>query len=91
MKHFFVVAAKAILKLAPDKALEKALPEIYKELDMRLPVALFNGASPKIVESEIQYIVRQITGKPATKDIIDFVLMMYSPVKNAERIQRRRR
>jgi len=91
VKHFFIIAAKAILKLALDKTLEKALPKIYQELDTRLPVALFNGASPKIVESEIEHVVKKVTGKPATKDIVDLVVTMYSPVKNAERVQRRHR
>jgi hypothetical protein len=91
MKQFLISLAKAMLKLAIDKTLEKALPRIYEQLDTRIPVALFNGATPEIVKSEIEHVVGQVTGKPVTKDIVDLVVTMYDPIKNAQRTQRRRR
>jgi hypothetical protein len=91
IKHFLISLGKAAIKLAIDKALEKALPKIYEKLDTRIPTALFNGASEQIVKSEFEHVIGQVTGKPVTKDVLDLVITLYDPIKNAKRIQRRPR
>lgn len=91
IKHFLVSFGKALLKLAIDKTLEKSLPRIYEKLDTRIPTALFNGASEQIVKSEFEHVIGQVTGKPVNKDVLDLVITLYDPIKNAKRIQRHRR
>lgn len=91
MKRILFNLAKAILRSLLDETMRLALPKIYEKLDMKIPVALFNGASPKIVESEIEYTIGQVTGKLATKEVVAIVAALYDPIKNAERTQRRPR
>ena len=91
MKRILFNLAKAILRSLLDETMRLALPKIYEKLDMKIPVALFNGASPKIVESEIEYTIGQVTGKPVTKEVVAIVAALYDPIKNAERTQRRPR
>lgn len=89
MKGFFIFLSKLLLRVAIDKTLETQLPKIYEKLDARLPVALFNGASPGIVKSEIEFVIGQVTRKPVTKEILDIVTTLYDPIQNARRAQHR--
>jgi hypothetical protein len=91
MKRILFNLAKAILRSLLDETMRLALPKIYEKLDMKIPVALFNGASPKIIESEIEYTIGQVTGKLVTKEVVAIVAALYDPIKNAERTQRRPR
>lgn len=91
LKSILVSLGKALINLAIDKALEKSLPKIYEKLDTRIPTALFNCASEQIVKSEVEHVIGQVTGKPVTKDVLDIVITLYDPIKNAKRIQRKPR
>lgn len=91
MKAFFIFLSKFLLRVAIDKTLETQLPKIYEKLDAKLPAALFNGASPEVVKSEIEFVVGQVTHKPVTKQILDIVTTLYDPIQNAGRIQHRQR
>lgn len=91
IKQVLLFLAKSLLKIAVDKTLEKQLPKIYEKIDTKIPTALFNGASSTIVKSEIEHVIGQVTAKPVTKEILDLVVTLYDPIKNAERIQRRPR
>lgn len=85
----FLYLGKFFLKMAADKALMKALPKIYEKLDQQIPIALFNGASPIIVKSEIEHTVMKTIKKPATKEVVELISALYDPIQNADRIQRR--
>lgn len=91
MKAFFISASKLLLRIAIDKTLETQLPKIYEKLDAKLPVALFNGASPDLVRSEIEFVIGQVTRKPVTKEILDIVTTLYDPIQNAGRTRHRTR
>ncbi len=91
MNRFLFNLAKTILLSLLDKSIKAALPKIYEKLDVTIPVALFNGASPRIIKSEIEHVVMKTTGRPANEDVIDLIAALYNPLKNAERIQRQPR
>ena len=86
---FLISLSKTILKIAIGKALEKLLPKIFEKVDARIPLALYNGASPAIVRFEIEAAIRQVTGKNVSQDVIDVVTMLYDPIQNAVRTQHR--
>lgn len=91
MKGFFIFLSKLLLRAAIDKTLKDQLPKIYSRLDTKIPVALFNGAAPSTVQSEIEFVIGQVTRKPVTKDVLDIVTTLYDPIQNAGRIQHRPR
>lgn len=83
MKHLLIRLAKVLLKLAMDKALEQALPQIYKQLDAEVPKLLMNQAPPTVVQNAISTaIVRNTNGK-INSDMLDLVLLAYDPIKAA--------
>ena len=88
MKRILFYLIQKALKALLDKSAKAVLPKIYEKLDTRIPVALFNGASSKVVEAEIKYTIEQVIGKPVAQETVDLVTALYNPIKNAERIQR---
>ena len=83
MKHLLIRLAKTLLKMAMDKALEQALPQIYKQLDAEVPKLLMNQAPPAVVQNAISTaIVRNTNGK-INSDTLDLVLLAYDPIKAA--------
>lgn len=83
MKHLLIRLAKVLLKLAMDKALEQALPKIYKQIDAELPKLLMNQAPPSVVQNAISTaIVRGTSGK-LNQDLVDLVVLAYDPIKAA--------
>ena len=83
MKHLLIRLAKTLLKMAMDKALEQALPQIYKQLDAEVPKLLMNQAPPAVVQNAISTaIVRNTNGK-INSDMLDLVLLAYDPIKAA--------
>lgn len=91
MKAILVRLAKILLRLALDKAVKDALPKIYEKLDYSIPTAIVNGAPPVIIESEIKYMAEKF-GKGKASDVtIEALALLYSPIKNAIRTQRRPR
>ena len=83
MKTLFLSLAKVLLKLAMDKALQEALPKIYKQIDKEVPKLLFNQAPAGVIENTIATaIVRNTQGK-VNKDMMDLVIMSYDPIKAA--------
>jgi hypothetical protein len=83
MKHLLIRLAKVLLKLAMDKALEQALPKIYKQLDAEVPKLLMNQAPPSVVQSAISSAIVKSTGGKLNKDMLDLVVLAYDPIKAA--------
>lgn len=83
MKHLILRLAKALLKLAMDKALEQALPKIYKQLDAEVPKLLMNQAPPAVVQNAISSAIVKSTGGKLNKDMLDLVVLAYDPIKAA--------
>jgi hypothetical protein len=83
MKHLLIRLAKALLKLAMDKALEQALPKIYKQLDAEVPKLLMNQAPPSVVQNAISTAIVKSTGGKLNKDMLDLVVLAYDPIKAA--------
>ncbi len=83
MKHLLIRLAKVLLKLAMDKALEQALPKIYKQLDAEVPKLLMNQAPPSVVQSAISSAIVKNTGGKLNKDMLDLVVLAYDPIKAA--------
>lgn len=91
MKNLLVQLAKALLKLALDRAVREALPKIYEKLDISVPIAIVNGAPPAVIESEITHLAKKFTKNTVPDSTIEALALLYNPVKNAVRTQRRQR
>jgi hypothetical protein len=85
MKFLLIELAKLLLKAAMDKALRKALPKVYAQLDSDLPQVLSMNPAPIVVESVVAQSIAQATGDRATAEQIDAVIGLYDPVKAALR------
>ena len=83
MQAFLIALSKSILRIAIGKALDTVLPKIFEKIDTKIPAALYNGAPPEIIKLEIGSAIQQVTGKPASKNVIDIVTMLYDPIQNA--------
>jgi len=81
MRSLFVNLAKFFLRIAVDKALEKALPKIYEELDTDLPQLLYNNAPKEIISFEISKAIARNMQGMETKPVVDIVTMLYDPAK----------
>jgi hypothetical protein len=88
MQAVLIYLSKLLLKLAIDRTLQKALPKIFDKIDHRIPLAINNGAPPRVIRCEIEHIIGQVTGQPVTQSVSDLVVSLYDPIKNAERTQR---
>lgn len=91
MKSLLVQLAKVLLRLALDRAVRQALPKIYEKLDISVPIAIVNGAPPAVIESEITHLARKFTKDTVPDSTIEALALLYNPVKNAVRTQRRQR
>jgi len=91
MKSLFVQLAKILLRLALDRAVRQALPKIYEKLDISVPIAIVNGAPPIVIESEITHLARKYSNNIVSDTTIEALALLYNPVKNAVRTQRRPR
>ena len=85
MKFVLIELAKLLLKMAMDKALRKALPKVYAQLDSDLPQVLSMNPVPIVVESVVAQSIAQATGDRATVDQIQAVIGLYDPIKAALR------
>ena len=85
MKFLLIELAKLLLKAAMDKALRKALPKVYAQLDSDLPQVLSMNPAPIVVESVVAQSIAQATGDRATVDQIQAVIGLYDPIKAAVR------
>jgi hypothetical protein len=85
MKFLLIELAKLLLKAAMDKALRKALPKVYAQLDSDLPQVLSMNPAPIVVESVVAQSIAQATGDRATVDQIQAVIGLYDPMKAALR------
>jgi hypothetical protein len=83
MKHLLIRLAKVLLKLAMDKALEQALPKIYKQIDAEVPKLLMNQAPPSVVQNAISTAIVKSTGGKLNNDMLDLVVLAYDPIKAA--------
>jgi hypothetical protein len=91
MKSLLVQLAKVLLRLALDRAVREALPKIYEKLDISVPIAIVNGAPPAVIESEITHLAKKFTKDTVPDSTIEALALLYNPVKNAVRTQRRQR
>jgi hypothetical protein len=91
MKGLFVQLAKVLLRFALDKTVREALPRIYEKLDISVPIAIVNGAPPAVVESEISYLAKKFSDGQVSDTTIEALALLYNPVKNAVRTQRKAR
>lgn len=85
MKFLLIELAKLLLKMAMDKALRKALPKVYAELDSDLPQVLSLKPAPVVVESVVAQSIAQATGSRASESQIQAVIGLYDPMKAALR------
>lgn len=91
MKSLLVQLAKVLLRLALDRAVRQALPKIYEKLDISVPIAIVNGAPPAVIESEITHLAKKFAKDTVPDSTIEALALLYNPVKNAVRTQRRQR
>ena len=91
MQAFLVGFPKILLRLALDKAVKEALPRIYEKLDISVPIAIVNGAPPAVVESEFSYLAAKFNKGQVSDSTIEALALLYNPIKNAVRTQRKPR
>lgn len=89
MKKLFVRLAKILLRLALDKAIRQVLPKIYENLDISVPIAIVNGASPTVIQSEISYLAKKFSKEEVSDTAVEALALLYNPIKNAVRTQRK--
>ena len=77
--------ARTLLKLAVDRALQKELPAIFKQLDLTVPYMLMNKAKPLQVQAAVTEAIEEKIGGIATATQVAAVLGLYDPVKAAIR------
>jgi hypothetical protein len=85
MKTLLIRFAKLLLKAAMDRALRKALPEIYKRLDGDMPQLLAMAPAPTVVESVVGQAISASTGHRASESQIEAVMGLYDPIAGAIR------
>jgi len=83
MKPLLIRLAKALLKLALDEGLRRALPKVYKQLDAEVPLLLYNNASPIKVQGAVSSAISAATGHRASPTQVEAILGLYDPVKAA--------
>jgi hypothetical protein len=76
---------RILLKMAADRALRKALPAIFKRLDLTVPYMLMNKAKPLQVQAAVTDVIEENLGHTATATQVAAVLGLYDPVKAALR------
>lgn len=91
MKQLLVELAKVLLRFALDKAVREGLPKIYEKLDISIPVAIVNGAPPSVIESEISHVASSLNKGKASKSTVEALALLYNPIMNAVRTQRKGR
>lgn len=88
IQGFLIQASKILLKMAADKALKSAMPEIYEKLNFSIPVALFNRSSSQLIELEIRHVIESLTRRTAAQSEVELIAALYNPIKNAQHTRR---
>lgn len=83
MKPLLLRLSRFLLQLALDESLKRALPAIYKRLDLELPLMLSNQAPPSRVKGLIASAVADAVGHRATLPEIETVISLYDPIRAA--------
>jgi hypothetical protein len=81
LKSFFNRFGRIFLKLALDAAVRKALPAIYKKLDLEMP-RLLEEATPSQMTRAIGEVITEVTkgSVPVSQSQIEAVVGLYSPI-----------
>lgn len=78
--------AKVLLKLAMDKAVRAALPQIYKKLDLEMPQLLAEETPASMTRTVMNAIVTSTGGTvPVDATQVQAVMGLYSPIAAAYR------
>ena len=83
IKTIALELSRILLKFAMDQALRKALPEIFKRLDLELPSLLAQKASLVQVQCTVTDAIQNATGRITTPTQISVVMGLYDPIKAA--------
>lgn len=82
MKNLLKIAQKLIAVFRGEKEFSKVLPQIFDEIDSKLP-ELIGYVTGYEVEELIGRSIQKVTGKKPTKRQVKKVIKLYSPVKAA--------
>jgi hypothetical protein len=83
IKTIALELSRIFLKFAMDQALRKALPKIFKRLDLELPSLLAQKASPVQVQCTVTDAIENVTGRITTPTQIGVVMGLYDPIEAA--------
>ena len=87
MKKFIRFIRTAIVFYLTQRRLRAQLPAIFDEIDQQLPEVIGKAAASE-TEKLITGAIEHATGKLATKDEIQTIIGLYSPVKAATKLIR---
>lgn len=83
IKTFALELSRVLLKLAMDRALRKASPAIFRQLDLLLPYLTEQKATPLQVQCAVTNAIEEKIGRIATPTQIGVVMGLYDPIKAA--------
>jgi hypothetical protein len=90
MKAFFLYLGQLLLRASLDAAVKRALPEIYRRLDMELPAMLSHQVSAPKVKSVIAGAIGDAIGHRATTTQVQTIAALYDPIAAAANALRAR-
>ena len=88
MSSFLLGLSRALLQLALNAALKRALPTIFRRLDVEIPLMLTNNAPPAHVKGTIASAISDVLGRRADPTEISLVQALYDPVIAATKAPR---
>ena len=90
MNAFFLYLGRALLRASLDAAVKRALPEIYRRLDMELPAMLSHHAPAPKVKGVIAGAIGDAIGHRATTTQVQAIAALYDPIAAAANALRTR-
>ena len=82
--------SQMLLRLSMEAAVKKALPAIFDDIDLAVPLLQGQDAGPIQLQGAITDAIESRTGKLTTPTQIGAVLGLYDPVKGAKKNRNRR-
>lgn len=87
MNSLLLQIGKRLLVLSMDAALRRALPAIYRRLDLELPLLLTHKAPAARIQGNVARAISDALGKRATRAQVEAVAALYDPIQAAENRQ----
>jgi hypothetical protein len=83
MKRILYRLARLLLRMATPSDLAGVLPEVFEQVDARVPKLLEQKVPPMVVESVLSSAVHTTLGRPATSLDVAVIGMLSDPIAAA--------